>query len=65
MVLPDHSTPIAVRTHVHDPVPFAIYDSRHPTGSATGMGFDEESAGKDGLAIEHGHEIMDIFMRGE
>jgi hypothetical protein len=29
------------------------------------MGFDEESAGKDGLAIEHGHEIMDIFMRGE
>ena len=65
MVLPDHFTPIAVRTHVSDPVPFAIYDSRHPTGSGTGMGFDEESARKDGLVIEHGHEIMDIFMRGE
>ena len=65
MVLPDHPTPIAVRTHVPDPVPFAIYDSRHPTGNRTGMRFDEESARKGGLAIEHGHEIMDIFMRGE
>ncbi|MCL2514223.1 MAG: cofactor-independent phosphoglycerate mutase, partial [Oscillospiraceae bacterium] len=27
MVLPDHPTPIATRTHARDPVPFMIYDS--------------------------------------
>jgi 2,3-bisphosphoglycerate-independent phosphoglycerate mutase len=28
MVLPDHRTPLSVRTHTAEPVPFAIYDSR-------------------------------------
>jgi 2,3-bisphosphoglycerate-independent phosphoglycerate mutase len=65
MVLPDHLTPIAVRTHVPDPVPFAIYDSRRSTNSPTGMKFDEESAKGSGVYIEYGYQIMDIFMRGE
>lgn len=65
MVLPDHLTPIAIRTHVPDPVPFAIYDSRRSTNSPTGMKFDEESAKRSGVYIEYGYQIMDIFMRGE
>ncbi len=65
MVLPDHPTPIAVRTHVPDPVPFAIYDSRHRRSWPEGMSFDEESVKRSGVSIENGHQIMDIFMRGE
>ena len=65
MVLPDHPTPIPVRSHVPDPVPFAIYDSRHREGSAVEMSFDEESVKQSTFYIEHGHEIMDVFMRGE
>jgi len=65
MVLPDHPTPIPVRIHVPDPVPFAIYDSRHREGSAVEMSFDEESVKQSTFYIEHGHEIMDVFMRGE
>jgi 2,3-bisphosphoglycerate-independent phosphoglycerate mutase len=65
MVLPDHPTPIAVRTHVSDPVPFAIYDSRKKGIAPAGMKFDEESVKQSTFYIEHGHEIMDVFMRGE
>jgi len=65
MVLPDHATPISLRTHASDPVPFAIYDSRRRRSWPSGMSFDEESVRRSGVAIEHGYQIMDAFMRGE
>lgn len=41
MVLPDHPTPIAKRTHTMDPVPFFIYN---PEESAKGVDkFTEDS----------------------
>jgi 2,3-bisphosphoglycerate-independent phosphoglycerate mutase len=64
MVLPDHATPIPLRTHAPDPVPFAIYDSRRKRSWPTGMGFDENSVKGSGVCIEEGYQIMDIFMRG-
>ena len=30
LVLPDHPTPIRVRTHTADPVPYLLYDSADP-----------------------------------
>jgi 2,3-bisphosphoglycerate-independent phosphoglycerate mutase len=30
MLLPDHATPCALRTHTSDPVPYLLYDSEHP-----------------------------------
>ena len=65
MVLPDHPTPISIRTHVPDPVPFAIYDSRRRKTWPEGMGFDEELVKRSGVSIENGYQIMDIFVRGE
>ena len=65
MVLPDHPTPIPVRTHVPDPVPFAIYDSRRKRSWPAGMSFDEDSVKRSGVYIENGYQIMDILMRGE
>ena len=38
LVLPDHPTPICVKTHTSDPVPYVLYDSRNKEekeGSAT------------------------------
>ncbi len=65
MVLPDHATPIALRTHAPDPVPFAIYDSRRTRSWPGGMSFDEDSVKGSGVCIESGCQIMDVFMRGE
>jgi 2,3-bisphosphoglycerate-independent phosphoglycerate mutase len=54
MVLPDHPTPIPVQTHVPDPVPFAIYDSRRRTSWPEEMSFDEESVKGSGIYIHKG-----------
>lgn len=61
MILPDHATPIALKTHVSDPVPFLIYrktgQAEHPVSL-----FDEENAAKTGIFIEQGDTIMDRFV---
>ena len=31
MILPDHPTPIKLKTHVSEPVPYIIYDSTDET----------------------------------
>lgn len=57
MVLPDHPTPLALRTHTADPVPFACYSSDgrdHGPAAA----FDEESCARTGFFIEEGHLLL-------
>lgn len=63
MVLPDHPTPLSVRTHTAEEVPFVIFDSRqhYPNKVST---YDEASARSTGLRFEKGHELMDYFIKG-
>ena len=64
MVLPDHRTPIARKTHTSEPVPFAICSSADLLeDSQQRIGFSEESAEKSGLFVENGFELMDFFIR--
>ncbi len=57
MVLPDHPTPIRIRTHSLDPVPFFIYDS---TAETTGVRtFSEASAATTGRYIPDGYTLLD------
>ena len=57
MVLPDHPTPVRLRTHTIDPVPFMIYSSREDNkGVAL---FSEESAKNTGLYIKDGYTLME------
>ena len=57
LVLPDHPTPLAIRTHSSAPVPFFLYDSTQETeGVAT---FTEAEAQKTGLYIPQGHTLLD------
>ena len=68
MVLPDHPTPLSIKTHASDPVPFVIYGSNHVQDSrsldrATAR-FDEKSAATTGLFIEEGYRLMDRFIAG-
>jgi 2,3-bisphosphoglycerate-independent phosphoglycerate mutase len=63
MVLPDHPTPIALRTHVNDPVPFAIYSPREEV-APTASSFDEHEMMKSGILIEEGHTLIERFIRG-
>jgi 2,3-bisphosphoglycerate-independent phosphoglycerate mutase len=62
MVLPDHATPICVRTHTEEPVPFAVLSSRNDRG--TGGRFSEEEAGRRGLQLEDGRQLLGRFLLG-
>ena len=59
-VLPDHGTPIDVKTHVYDMVPFAICGKL--TLCLSACGFDEESAKETGTRISSGCELMKHFI---
>lgn len=65
LVLPDHATPIEVRTHTDEAVPFVIYDSRAKRKNE-GAAFDESLLRRnDILVIEEGYRLMDYFIKGE
>ena len=60
LILPDHPTPIKLKTHVSDPVPYIIYDSRKNQGS--GLTYNEENAKSTGIYIDKGHNLMKHFI---
>jgi len=61
LLLPDHPTPMSVRTHVDDPVPFVIYHhtEQHKSGIST---YCEEAARSQDWLIDKGYTLMDVFL---
>lgn len=57
LVMPDHPTPIRVRTHTAAPVPFLLYDSRKALGSAPA--YNEETGAQSGLFLPEGYRIAE------
>jgi 2,3-bisphosphoglycerate-independent phosphoglycerate mutase len=62
MVLSDHPTPIALRTHASDPSPFAVFSSVMGENCVSGLLFSETSARNTGLIVSPGHLLMDAFI---
>jgi 2,3-bisphosphoglycerate-independent phosphoglycerate mutase len=64
LLMPDHATPLKLRTHTDDPVPFVIYDSNDEKNNSD-LTYDESIANKDGaLIINEGYKLMDLFIKG-
>lgn len=61
LIGPDHPTPISIRTHSKDPIPFMIYDSTKETEGQ--KEYSEEAARSTGLVMEHGHDLMDRLLQ--
>jgi len=61
MLLPDHPTPISIRTHARDAVPFVIYSNRKRCSNPD-LIYSEKDATSTGLYIDKGHTLMDIFL---
>ena len=59
LVLPDHPTPICVRTHTSDSVPYMLYDSTNLLDRD--WNYNEDEAKTSGNFIEKGHEIIDYL----
>ena len=62
MVLPDHPTPLSLRTHTADPVPFVIYSNEDTVKNSQIKSFDEDSARQSGIFIEKGFELIERFL---
>lgn len=56
LVLPDHPTPIRVRTHTADSVPYMLYDSTKEEEHT--WNYNEKEAKNSGNHIDKGHEII-------
>ena len=56
LILPDHPTPIKVRTHVAEPVPYLLYDSTAPQSHT--WHYNEKEAKESGNSIAHGWDMM-------
>lgn len=61
LIMPDHPTPISLKTHVSDPVPYIIYDSTN-TDNGSGLTYTEENGKSTGVYIEKGYTLMDRFL---
>src|SRR5437870_1630754 len=64
LVMPDHPTPCALKTHTDDPVPFVVYissDERKPRGLA--RGYNERDAREQGIFIPEAHTLLERLLR--
>ena len=63
MILPDHPTPIRVRTHTPDPVPYLLYDSTALQDHT--WNYNEKEAKQSRNVIAMGHQGMDYLLGRE
>lgn len=61
LLLPDHYT--LVNTRKHDPTPVPFLMAGHKVRSVLKQTFSEAHANESDLHIEHGHELMEYFLR--
>jgi len=63
LLLPDHPTPLAMRTHTDEPVPFVLFDSRVIRENKD-VAYDESINERDDILVfEEGHKLMDYFIK--
>lgn len=57
LILPDHPTPIAARTHTADPVPYFLYDRKRPENGAES--YCERTAVQSGRWEKNGYHLIE------
>jgi 2,3-bisphosphoglycerate-independent phosphoglycerate mutase len=62
LVMPDHPTPVALKTHTGKPVPFVMAGTKIDSSGATA--FSEAQAEKSGLKVKVGWQLMELFLKG-
>lgn len=60
LVMPDHPTPICVRTHTSDPIPYMLYDSCKKVAGPDR--YNEKEAGNSGVMIADGSTLIDRLL---
>lgn len=61
LLMPDHPTPLELRTHTSDPVPFVIYRSNAEVDSGAAR-YTEAEAEKTGVYVDQGCKLMQMLI---
>ena len=61
LILPDHPTPIRIRTHTAEPIPYILYDSRYEQRKIAR--YTEKDAAATGNLLEAGFQLMENFLQ--
>jgi 2,3-bisphosphoglycerate-independent phosphoglycerate mutase len=63
LLMPDHPTAIALKTHVSEPVPFVLYSPLEPRDNGP-VGYNEKDAAKTGIVAEKAYRLMESLIEG-
>ena len=61
MIATDHYTPVTLKTHSNDPVPFIIYDSLDPKEHNDAL-FNEKYAATSPIFLKQGHKVLERLL---
>ncbi len=61
LIMPDHPTPIAIRTHSSDPVPYMLYDSTDIKNGT--LDYNEKDGAKSGIYVAEGHTLINKLLQ--
>ena len=63
LLMPDHPTAIALKTHVSDPVPFVLYSPQEPRNNGS-VGYNENDAATTGVVAKQAFKLMEALIEG-
>src|ERR1051325_4775558 len=63
LLMPDHPTAIALKTHVAEPVPFVLYSAEAPQDNGD-LGYNEKDALKTGIVAKKAYRLMEALIEG-
>ncbi len=64
LLLPDHPTPIALKTHVSDPVPFVLFSSAEKEEPKQ-VGYNEKDAKGTGVVVQKAFTLIEALIGGK
>lgn len=65
LVMSDHPTPIDIRTHVNEPVPFAVFSSDNRDIKNDSYVYTEDSASHSGVFIDPGWKLVGMMLNNK
>jgi 2,3-bisphosphoglycerate-independent phosphoglycerate mutase len=63
LLMPDHPTAIALKTHVSEPVPFVLYSPLEPRNNGN-VGYNEKDAVKTGVVAKQAFKLIEALIEG-
>ena len=63
LLMPDHPTAIALKTHVSDPVPFVLFSADTPRNNGN-VGYNEQDAARTGIVAKKAYRLMEALIEG-